>query len=101
MFLKKLKLKAPAWPMDPSLRPRYPPPTAWQASSSTSRPRLRAIFMIAFMLQDRPHMCTGITARVCGVILLSRTCGDRVRDSSTSATTGIAPALMTPRAVAM
>ena len=64
MFLKKLKLKPVAWPKLPSFLPLYPPPTAWQASSTTNSLCLRARRISLSMSLGRPTMCTGMIALV-------------------------------------
>jgi hypothetical protein len=47
--------------------------------------------MIASMSHTRFSMCTGMTARLFGVILRLRSTGSSVSDSSTSTRTGTAP----------
>ena len=47
-----------------------------------------------------PNRCTGATARVRGVILPSRSLGSRVKLSSISTNTGVAPSDRTTSALA-
>ena len=92
IVLKTLSEKQPIWPIEPSLRPWYDPPAAWQASSSTKSPRFLAMSMMASMLLGLPSMWTGMMALVFGVMRRSMSLGSSVRLSSISASTGTTPA---------
>ena len=48
------KLNAAASPIPPTRRPSYSAPCAWQASSMTRRPGVRAIFRIGFISAGWP-----------------------------------------------
>ena len=65
--------------------------SACAASSITVSPRVRAMARIASISQGSPAMCTGITARVLGVIFRSRSAGSRFMVSRRQfASTGLA-----------
>src|SRR5918993_1013485 len=57
--------------MPPTFRPSMAPSIACAASSMTIKPCRRASSIIALMSQIRPARCTGMIARVRGVIACS------------------------------
>lgn len=65
------KLKQPASPQLPTGCPAQLAPVAWAQSSITFRPCTEAIAVIRSMSTGRPNRCTGIRARVAGVIAAS------------------------------
>ena len=78
-------------PSVPAFLPLYVAPWAWQASSITQRPCLRASALISSMSAHRPEMCTGMIARVLGVMRRSTSRASRLYvRGSMSAKTGTA-----------
>ena len=69
-------------------------PIAWQASSITGTPRLAAMASTRSMYAIWPKRCTGMIARVRGVMARSSAAGSMLNVSgSMSTNTGVPPAL--------
>ncbi len=102
MFLEVWKLNVPRSPSAPTRRPRHSAPCACAASSMIATPWSRPSAANASMSQGRPATCTGITALVRPVSLVSVLAGSsRWVSGSRSAKTGTAPTNVTAAALAM
>ena len=102
MILSWQKLHAPTWPMLPTLRPLYWAPCAWAQSSITFSPCVSASAMMASISQGQPAKWTQMIALVFGVSTLAMVTALRLPlSASTSANTGVAPALTTQEMLAI
>ena len=101
MFLLGWKLKTTRSPSDPIFRPCHRAPAACAASSTTRTPRRLARSYRASRFTGSPAKCTGMMARVRGVMADSARSRSMLRvTGSTSTRTGRAPTRRTTFALA-
>src|SRR5215470_2010510 len=99
-FLSGNRLNAAAAPIEPTTRPPIAAPTAWAASSMIGRLRRAAIAPTASRSAGLPVRCTGMIARVRGVMASASREGSIRYSALTSTNTGVAPVITMAPAVA-